>query len=126
MTSPRKILSVVSLFLVQKMIQPTPERLFALFLLYNLSVTHIRVPPFIPAAIQVVSIFDCYVASIPSHIQFLPHLAMISLKDVRSDEIVGSGGPSCSLFTLFLESRMTGVGTPCGYVDRDFSSRVNW
>ena len=55
---------------VQKMIQPTPERLFALFLLYNLSVIHIRVPPFIPAAIQVVFVLVCCVGSI---VYALPH-----------------------------------------------------
>ncbi len=36
---------------LQKIIQPTSERSFALFLLYDMSVVHIRVPPFISLAV---------------------------------------------------------------------------
>ncbi len=111
---------------VQKMIQLTPERSFTLFLSYDPSVIHIRISPFIPVAIQVVSVFVCCVVSMPFHIQFPPYLAMTSQNDVRSDEIVGSGGPSCNQFTLFIESSMTDVGTLHGYVDGDVSSHVNW
>ncbi len=111
---------------LQKIIQPTPERLFALFLSYGLSVNHIRVPPFIPLAIQVVSVFVCCVASMPSHIRFLPHLAMKPQNNVGSDGIVGSDGPSYNLFALFIKSSMTEVETLRRYVGGDVSYRVNW
>ncbi len=62
----------------------------------------------------------------PSHIQFLPHLAMESQNDVGSDGIVGSDGPSCNLLTLFIKSSTAEVGTPPGYVGGDVSSHVNW
>ncbi len=61
---------------LQNIIQPTPERSTAFFLSYVPSIIQIRVPFYMPSAIQVVCSLVLCVALMPSHIQVPPHLAM--------------------------------------------------
>jgi hypothetical protein len=112
--------------LMQKIIQPSPERSTAFFLSYDPSVVQMSNPFVIPSAIHDTSSLECAPEPISSHIQVPPHVARNSQKDCVLSLGVGVSGLSWSLFTLHSDIPTTEVGIPVGKFWADVSSCVFW
>ncbi len=98
--------------LVQKIINPTPHKLTALFRSYDPSVVHINDPSRRPSAIHNTSTGVSLPGLITSHIHVPPRPWRNSQNPVRASVAVTRAGPVDNLVTCFAETPVTKIGMP--------------